>query len=124
MSSNFKYFHAQRPQFVLVALGVIATVLVGYTVGRIGHGPAKASDRPKESATPASADGFKPGHRPVTKSARQEIPLPPAGTPLRSTFDTLRRLSAAETPKPLWYVGVRNGNVEVVWPVSARGKAH
>ena len=23
-----------------------------------------------------------------------------------------------------WYVGVRNGNVEVVWPVSARGKAY
>ena len=23
-----------------------------------------------------------------------------------------------------WYVGVRNGKVEVVWPVSARGKAY
>ena len=22
-----------------------------------------------------------------------------------------------------WYVGVRNGKVETVWPVSARGKA-
>jgi 3-hydroxy-D-aspartate aldolase len=23
-----------------------------------------------------------------------------------------------------WYVGVRGGRVEVVWPVSARGKAY
>jgi 3-hydroxy-D-aspartate aldolase len=23
-----------------------------------------------------------------------------------------------------WYVGVRNGKVEVVWPVSARGKCY
>ena len=23
-----------------------------------------------------------------------------------------------------WYVGVRNGKVETVWPVSARGKAY
>jgi hypothetical protein len=94
MSSSFKHFRTQ-PQLVLAALGVIAAVSVGYTVGRIGHAPEKAFDRPRETTTPAGADGFKPGQGSVSQSVRKETPLPPAGTPLSSTFDTLRRLSVA-----------------------------
>jgi hypothetical protein len=97
MSAISKHFRSRWPHIAVIALAV-AAVSVGYISGRNSPIHTTTADAIGENAISASSEGSAK-REPTPQVLRAEAALPAPNTPLRSTFDELRTLSAAGDAK-------------------------